>query len=76
MRCVVIIFKSMLLGYLGAVVAGLAVGIVGAVVDASPAAVASAATPIGIGAGIMAFSLMWWRPLAARLGRIASPRTR
>jgi hypothetical protein len=72
----VIILKSLLLGYLGAVLAGLAVGIVGAIVDASPAAVASAAMPIGMAVGIMALSLVWWRPLAARLARIGSSRTR
>ncbi len=71
-----VILKSLLLGYLGAVLAGLGVGVVGAIVDASPAAVAGAAMPIGIAAGIMAFSLVWWRPLAARLARIAAPRAR
>ena len=62
--------KSLLLGYLGAVLAGLIVGIGGAVVEASPAAVAAAATPVGIAAGILAFTLVWLRPLSARLARI------
>ena len=62
--------KSLLLGYLGAVLAGLIVGIGGAIVEASPAAVAAAATPVGIAAGILAFTLVWLRPLSARLARI------
>ncbi len=65
-------FRSLLFGYLGAVLAGLivgVVGVVGAVMDATPASVAGTATPIGIAAGIMAFSLTWIRPLAARIGR-------
>ncbi len=68
--------KSLLLGYLGSVLAGLAVGIIGAVVGASPAAVAGTASPVGVAAGLMAFSLVWLRPIAARLGhtRIPPPR--
>ncbi len=65
--------KSLLLGYLGSVLAGLAVGIVGAIVDASPAAVAGTASPVGIAVGLMAFSLVWLRPLTARLGRMRIP---
>ena len=69
----VVILKSLLFGYLGAVLAGLIVGIVGAVVEASPAVVASTASPIGIAAGVLAFSVPWLRPLAARLGRMRAP---
>jgi len=65
-----VFLKSLLLGYLGAVLAGLIVGIGGAIVEASPAAVAAAATPVGIAAGILAFTLVWLRPLSARLARI------
>ncbi len=68
--------KSLLLGYLGAVLAGLIVGIGGAIVEASPAAVAATATPLGIAAGILAFTLVWLRPLAARLARVRAPRER
>ncbi len=71
-----VFFKSLLFGYLGAMLAGLIVGIVGAVVEASPVAVAGTALPIGIAAGVLAFSAAWLRPLAAKLGRIRAPRPR
>jgi hypothetical protein len=64
----------LLLGYLGAMLAGLSVGMVGAFIDASPAAVASAASPVGIAAGLMAFSAVWFRPVAAKLARVRSSR--
>jgi len=68
--------RSLLFGYLGSVLAGLAVGIVGAIIGASPMAVASAASPVGIAVGLMAFSLVWLRPLAARVGRVRVPPSR
>ncbi len=68
--------RSLLLGYLGSVLAGLAVGIVGAIVGASPAAVAGAASPVGIAVGLLAFSLVWLRPIGARLARLRTPRPR
>ncbi len=68
--------KSLLFGYIGAMLAGLIVGIVGAVVEASPAVVAGTASPIGIAAGVVAFSVPWLRPLAARFARSRGPRAR
>lgn len=65
--------KSLLFGYLGSVLAGLAVGIVGAIIGASPAAVAGAASPVGIAFGLLAFSLVWLRPLTVRLARLRLP---
>ena len=65
--------RSLLFGYLGSVFAGLTVGIVGAIIGASPAAVAGTASPVGIAFGLMAFSLVWLRPLTARLGRMRLP---
>ena len=65
--------RSLLFGYLGSVIAGLTVGIVGAIIGASPAAVAGTASPVGIAFGLMAFSLVWLRPLTARLGRMRLP---
>ena len=68
------ILRSMLLGYLGAVLAGLSVGLVGAFIGASPAAVASAASPVGIAVGLMAFSFVWLRPVTAKLSRVRTSR--
>ena len=68
--------KSLCLGYFASVLAGLAVGIVGAIVGASPASVAGAASPVGIAVGLMAFSLVWLRPFGARLARMRMPRQR
>ena len=65
--------RSLLLGYLGSVLAGLTVGIVGAIIGASPAVVAGTASPVGIAVGLMAFSLVWLRAFAARLGRMRIP---
>ncbi len=65
--------KSLLLGYLGSVLAGLDVGIAGAIIGASPVVVACTASPVGIAAGLMAFSLVWLRPIAARLERRRIP---
>ena len=65
--------RSLLLGYLGSVLAGLTVGIVGAIIGASPVVIAGTASPVGIAVGLMAFSLVWLRPFAARLGRMRIP---
>ncbi len=65
--------RSLLFGYLGSLFAGLTVGIVGAIIGASPAAVAGTASPVGIAVGLMAVSLIWLRPVAARIGRIRIP---
>ena len=58
------IVKSVAWGYLGAVLAGLLVAVVGVAFGLSEATVAAAAAPTGIVFGLLGLSLVWLRPVA------------
>ncbi len=63
------VLRSLLYGYLGAIVAGLAVGVAGFALELPQDTVATAATPTGIALGLMGLSLPWARPTLARIRR-------
>ena len=60
---------SVACGYAGAVLAGLVVAIVGVAFGLNEETVLAAAAPTGIIFGVLGLSLMWWRPVVARLTR-------
>lgn len=61
------VVKSVLYGYAGAILAGLAVGILGVGLEMSEQAVAMTATPAGIVFGLLGLSFAWWRPALVRV---------
>ena len=61
------VIRSLIYGYLGAILAGLLVAVVGLVVGLSPESIAAASVPTGVVFGVIGLSLVWWRPLAERV---------
>jgi len=59
--------KSLAFGYLGAIFAGVLVAALGVVFGLSQETIAAAAAPTGIVFGTLGLSLVWVRPIAARL---------
>jgi len=56
------IFKSIIWGYAGAVLAGLLIAVIGVVFGLSEGAIAAIAAPTGIVFGLLGLSLIWLRP--------------
>lgn len=56
------IFKSILWGYAGAVLAGLLIAVIGVVFGLSEETIAAIAVPTGIVFGLLGLSLVWLRP--------------
>ena len=61
------VVRSLIYGYLGAILAGLLVAVVGFVAELSPDAIAAASVPTGVVFGVLGLSLVWWRPIAERV---------
>lgn len=61
------IIKSVIYGYMGAILAGLVIAVVGVGFGLSQEAVAAAAMPTGIVFGLVGLSAAWWRPALARI---------
>lgn len=61
------VVRSLIYGYLGAILAGLLVAVVGFVAGLSPDAIAAASVPTGVVFGALGLSLVWWRPIAERV---------
>ena len=59
--------RSVLYGYLGAILGGLVVAVVGLALGHSQEAIVAASVPTGVVFGMLGLSLMWWRPLAQRV---------
>lgn len=62
------VLKSVIYGYLGAILGGLVVAIVGIALGLSRESIAAASVPTGVVFGVLGLSLIWWRPIAARVG--------
>jgi hypothetical protein len=62
------VFRSVIYGYLGAILGGLLVAIVGVALDFSHESIAAASVPTGVVFGMLGLSLLWWRPIAQRAG--------
>jgi len=62
-----VLVKSLAFGYLGAILAGLLVTVFGMAFGLSQETIVAAAAPTGIVFGTLGLSLVWLRPVAARL---------
>ena len=60
------VVRSMIYGYLGAILGGLLVAVVGVAMGFSEQSIAAASVPTGVVFGALGLSLMWWRPIAGR----------
>ncbi len=60
------VVRSVIYGYLGAVLGGLLVAIVGIAMGFSEESITAASVPTGVVFGALGLSLIWWRPIAAR----------
>ncbi len=60
------VVRSMIYGYLGAILGGVLVAVVGVAMGFSEQSIAAAAVPTGVVFGVLGLSLMWWRPIAGR----------
>ena len=61
------VIRSLIYGYLGAILAGLLVAVVGLAAGLSEEVIAAASVPTGVVFGVVGLSLVWWRPLAERV---------
>lgn len=62
-----VLVKSLAFGYLGAILAGLLVAVFGLAAGLSQETIVAAAAPTGIVFGTLGLSLVWLRPIAARV---------
>ncbi len=69
------VVRSVIYGYLGAILGGLLVAIVGVAMGFSEASIAAASVPTGVVFGALGLSLMWWRPIAG-WNRVPAPQPR
>jgi len=60
------VVKSVIYGYLGAILGGLLVAVVGLAMGLSEASITAASVPTGVVFGAIGLSLIWWRPIAER----------
>ncbi len=60
------VVRSVIYGYLGAILGGLLVAIVGLAMGFSQESITVASVPTGVVFGALGLSLIWWRPIAAR----------
>ncbi len=60
------VVRSVIYGYLGAILGGLLVAIVGLAMGFSEASITVASVPTGVVFGALGLSLIWWRPIAER----------
>jgi cation transporter-like permease len=67
------VVRSMIYGYLGAILGGVLVAVVGVAMGFSEQSIAAAAVPTGVVFGVLGLSLMWWRPIAGRTRVPATP---
>ncbi len=69
------VVRSVIYGYLGAILGGLLVAVVGIAMGFSEESITAASVPTGVVFGAVGLSLMWWRPIAGR-NRVPARRTR
>jgi fructose-specific phosphotransferase system IIC component len=70
------VLRSVIYGYLGAILGGLLVAIVGVTLDFPHESIAAASVPTGVIFGMLGLSLIWWRPIAQRVGSEAGQEDR
>ncbi|MDX1575899.1 MAG: hypothetical protein R3285_06880 [Kiloniellales bacterium] len=57
----------MIYGYLGAILGGLLVAVVGIALGLSQESIVAASVPTGVVFGALGLTLIWWRPIAERV---------
>jgi cation transporter-like permease len=57
---------SVIYGYLGAILGGLLVAVVGVALGLSQESIVAASVPTGVVFGALGLTLIWWRPIAGR----------
>ena len=67
------VVRSLIYGYLGAILGGLLVAVVGLAVGFSEESIVAASVPTGVVFGAVGLSLMWWRPIIERNRVPATP---
>ena len=60
------IVRSVIYGYLGAILGGLLVAVVGIAMGFSEESITAASVPTGVVFGAIGLSLIWWRPITER----------
>ena len=60
------VVRSVIYGYLGAILGGVLVAVVGLSMGLSEASIVAVSMPTGIVFGALGLTMLWWRPLAAR----------
>ncbi len=66
---------SVIYGYVGAVLGGLLVAVVGVALGLSEEFIVAASVPTGVVFGALGLTLIWWRPIAER-ARVPAARPR
>jgi len=61
------VVRSLIYGYLGAILAGIVVAVIGVAIGLSEESIAAASVPTGVVFGVVGLSLVWWRPIAGRV---------
>ena len=69
------VVRSVIYGYLGAILGGLLVAVVGIALGLSEESIVAASVPTGVVFGALGLTLIWWRPLAER-ARVPAARPR
>lgn len=69
------VVRSVIYGYLGAILGGLLVAVVGVAMGFSQESITAASVPTGVVFGAIGLSLIWWRPIAER-NRVPATRPR
>ncbi len=67
------VVRSVIYGYLGAILGGVLVAVVGVAMGFSEQSIAAASVPTGVVFGVLGLSLMWWRPIIERNRVPATP---
>ena len=57
---------SVIYGYIGAILGGLLVAVVGVALGLSQESIVAASVPTGVVFGALGLTLIWWRPIAGR----------
>ncbi len=69
------VVRAVIYGYLGAILGGLLVAVIGIAVGFPEESIVAASVPTGVVFGAIGLSLIWWRPIAER-SRVSARRPR
>ncbi len=69
------VVRSVIYGYLGAILGGVLVAVIGIAVGFPEESIVAASVPTGVVFGAIGLSLIWWRPIAER-SRVSASQSR